>query len=225
MRKTILPFLILLFSYSLSAQQINIIKRADSLPSVKEKGLVFIHPDTDLQNYLFVGSVEISAEDFSKIIIGLQSIAVDLFANSFKYTGRKNVDGKMTMSFDLFSVTPEHLEANTQSRETNILYFLGNDKKTQKFKIDDRKVELSANETFRFEIPKNKQIKVSKGGLTGMTLIHRWREDQPVIFYALGSGNISLAGDGYSSLELAVNTGSIIELKSDFAYLLMELKK
>jgi hypothetical protein len=58
-----------------------------------------------------------------------------------------------------------------------------------------------------------------------MTVFHRWKENQSVIFYAFGSGDLSPAGDGSSSIGFVVSTGSIMELKSDFAYLLMALKK
>ncbi len=225
MRNTILSSIVLLITFSLSGQEIKIIKQADSLPKVKERGLIYIHPETDLQNYFLVGSVEISDVDFYQILSGLQSIAVDLFANAFKYIEHKNVGGKTSVTFDLYSVSQNNLEANKNYRETNVIYFFGNDKKPQKFKIDDRKIELKENEIFKYEIPKNKEIKINKGGLTGMTLFHQWRNDQPVIFYAFGSGNISFSGNGYSSIGLKVNTGNILELKSDFAYLLMVLKK
>jgi hypothetical protein len=40
----------------------------------------------------------------------------------------------------------------------------------------------------------------------------------------LGSANLATFGDGNFSIGLMVSTGIILELKSDFAYLLMEMK-
>ena len=113
---------------------------------------------------------------------------------------------------------------NQANSETNVIYFFGNDRKIQKFKIDKKKVELNPNEIYRFELPKEQDVKINKGGFTGMTIFNRWKENQPVIFYAFGSGNLSTFGDGNSSIGLIVSSGSILELKSDFAYLLMEIK-
>src|SRR5690606_8534475 len=100
-----------------------------------------------------------------------------------------------------------------------------NESKTQKFKIDNQNVELNPNEIYRFELPKDRRIKINKGSYCGMTVYHSWKESQPVIFYAFGSGNLSTYGNGYNSIELKIRTGSIMELKSDFAYLLLKLKE
>lgn len=151
--------------------------------------------------------------------------AVDLSANAFKYIGKEQSGNKTSVILDLFSAKSQLIELNEQNSQTNVIYIFGNDSKTQKFKIDDQKIELQPNEIYRFELLKNKEVKINKGGFTGMTVFHRWRENQPVIFYAFGSGNLTGHGNGSDSIGLSISTGNIIELKSDFAYLLMELKK
>lgn len=125
----------------------------------------------------------------------------------------------------MYAANQELLEHNKNNNSTNTIYFFGNDKKTQKFKIDIKKIELQPNEIYQFELPKNKEVKINKGGFAGMTVFHQWSEGQPAIFYVFGSGNLTGYGNGNDFIGLKISSGSIIQLKSDFAYLLIDLKK
>lgn len=226
MMKNLLITLILLTNFSpIIAQEIEILKQSDSIPNIKEKGLVFINEKTDLTDYHFIAKVKITSDDFNQILIGLQKTAIDLSANAFKYLKKENLENKTSVLIDLYSANPELIECNEKNNQTNLIYFFGNDSKTQKFKIDNQKIELKPNAMYRFQIPKNKKVKVNKGGFAGMTVFHHWKENQPVIFYAFGSGNLSGYADRNNTIGLSISTGTIIQFKSDFAYLLMELKK
>uniref|UniRef100_UPI00260C49F9 hypothetical protein n=1 Tax=uncultured Algibacter sp. TaxID=298659 RepID=UPI00260C49F9 len=225
MRTQILTLLNILIYGLVFSQEIEIIEKADSIPNIKEKGLAFISDKTDLKDYYFIAKIKVKANDFNQILSGLQRKAIDFNANAFKYIGKVITNKETSVSFDLYSALPELIEKSRDNLEKNIIYFFGNDKKTQKFKIDKQKIELKPNDIYRYEIPKKKEVKINKGGFTGMTVFHYWKENQPVTFYAFGSGNITGYGDGWSSIGLSINTGNIIELRNDFAYLLMELKK
>jgi len=222
----ILIFTIIFLSgfFSVSSQEVEILNKADSLPSIKEKGLVFINTETDLTDYYFIAKVKITSNDYNQILRGLQKTAIKFSANAFKYIEKEDLEDQTSVTLKLFSATDELVGINQANSETNVIYFFGNDRKTQKFKIDKKKIELNPNEIYRFELPKEQDVKINKGGFTGMTIFYRWKENQPVIFYAFGSGNLSTFGHGNSSIGLLVSSGSILELKSDFAYLLMEMK-
>ncbi len=224
--KYLLFTIILLINFvSAFAQEIEILEKSDSIPNIKEKGLVYINAKTDLTDFYFIAKLKITSDDFNLILIGLQKTAVDLSANAFKFIKKENSGNKTSVILDLFSANPQLVKLNEQNSQTNVIYFFGNDSKTQKFKIDNQKIELESNEIYSFELPKNKEVKINKGGFTGMTVFHRWRENQPAIFYAFGSGNLTGYGNGSNSIGLSISTGNIMELKSDFANLLMELKK
>ncbi|WP_296381281.1 hypothetical protein [Winogradskyella sp.] len=225
MKNLLLKIIFLFAITSAFSQEIEVIKKTDSVPNIKEKGLTFINSKTELNDYYFIAKIKVKSDDFNEIIRGIQKMAIDFSANAFKFIHNENSKNKTSVTIELFSVLPKFQEENKNNNETNVIYFFGNDTKTQKFKIDENKIELKANEIFRFEIPKNKTVKINKGGFTGMTVYHQWKEKQPVIFYAFGSGNLSTFGDGKSSVGLSINTGKIIELRNDFAYLLMEIKK
>ncbi|MFT5847795.1 MAG: hypothetical protein ACJARX_001650 [Psychroserpens sp.] len=220
----LIPFLLLGF-FSASSQDIEVLKKTDSIPSIKEKGLIFINTETDLTDYYFIAKIQIRSNDYNQILRGLQKTAIKFSANAFKYIEKEDLQDKTSVTLELFSANEELVRISQANSESNVIYFFGNDSKTQKFKIDKKKIELNPNEIYRYEILKGQDVKINKGGFTGMTVFHRWKENQSVIFYAFGSGDLSPAGDGSFSIGFVVSTGSIMELKSDFAYLLMALKK
>lgn len=208
-----------------SGQEVKIIHKSDSIPNIKERGLSFIHEKTDLDSYHLVGTVQVVASNFNEVVNGLQSSANDFSANAFKLKSFQNKKESISVTMDLYAVDLEDLEQNTSYGETNVLYFLGNDSKTQKFKINRERITLEPNKFFRYEIPKGEKIKINKGGFTGMTVYHQWVQDQPVIFYALGSGDISSSQSGGNTLNIGFSTGKFIELKGDLAYLYLNLNQ
>lgn len=120
------------------AQEIEIIQKSDSIPNIKEKGLVYIHSKTDLIDFYFIAKLKITSDDFNQILIGLQKTTVDLLANAFKYIEKVHSGNKTSVILDLFSANPQLVELNEQNSQANVIYFLGNDSKTQKFKIDQQ---------------------------------------------------------------------------------------
>ncbi|WP_157111622.1 hypothetical protein [Nonlabens spongiae] len=208
-----------------SGQEIKIIHKSDSIPNIKERGLSFIHEKTDLDSYHLVGTVQVVASNFNEVVNGLQSSANDFSANAFKLKNFTNKNESISVTMDLYAVSLKDLEQNNSHGETNVLYFLGNDSRTQKFKINREKIILESDKFFRYEIPKGEKIKINKGGFTGMTVYHQWVQDQPVIFYALGSGNVSTSQSNGTTLNIGFNTGKFIELKGDLAYLYLNLNQ
>ncbi|MGB5982632.1 MAG: hypothetical protein WBG46_10865 [Nonlabens sp.] len=215
----------ILLSGSLFAQKTEVTFKADSLPTIKERGLAFIHEETNLENYYKVGSVEIKASDFNDLVIELQAVSNDLFANAFKYKKQNTDENGFTAHYDLYSVSLDHLRNNDEYRENNVIYFFGNDAKIQKFKINMEKMKLEPGAILKYEIPKNEEVKINKGGFMGMSVYHFWEENQPVIFYAFGSGNLSSSNYSHRSLGFNVSTGKILPLRTEMAYLFMALER
>jgi len=201
-----------------------VVSRSDSLPSIKGKGLHYIHNPKLLPNLYKVGTVQITAATYNKLMLELQNIAFDLFVNAYYYRDHKQVEDLTNATFDLFSIDQQDLLRNQKDRETNVIYFLGYDKDSQAFKLNGEKVLLEPNEILRYEIPKNEEVKINKGGLFGTTVRLQWIDDQPVIFYAFGTGNISSSSNLHNSIQLNFTTGSILKLIDDWAYLLLDLK-
>jgi len=224
--KRIILLILLVNTTILYSQSLEIIRKADSIPQIKYKGLTYINSKIDITDYYFTSKIKITSNDFNEILKILQKTSIDYSANAFKLIEVNNVDNKTVVIFDLFSAKLELININNQLNETNTIYFFGNDNKTQKFKINRDKINLKPNEIFKYLIPKDTQIKINKGGITGESRYHKWIEHQPVIFYIFGSGSFNpVSDDGYSNVFLNINTGKIYEMDTNFAKLLMDLKK
>ena len=225
MKIFVFKLLILSSVFSSFSQETEIIEKRDSIPQIKEKGLSYINSGTNLNDYYFIAKVKIESNDFNEILRKLQRISIDLRANAFKLIEKDHSNNQTSVFVDLYAAQPDIVKSNDNLNEFNVIYFFGNDSRKQKFKINKTKIELNPEQIYRYEIPKNSEIKINIGGITGETVYHKWKENQSVIFYAFGSGNLSTSGDGYSTVFLSINTGKILELKTDFAKLLMDLKK
>jgi len=221
----ILIILFFLNLFSSFSQEVEVLKKNDSIPQIKEKGLAYINPKTNISDYHFIVRVKIKSNDFNTILSKLQRVSIDWNANAFRLVTKELLNNKTSIIVDLYAASPELIAINASFNESNVIYFFGNDHKKQKFKINNAKIVLNPEQIHRYEIPEKSQIKINIGGIMGETIYHRWKENQPVIFYALGSGNLSTSGNGYSNVYLHINTRKMIELKTDFAKLLMDLKK
>lgn len=77
------------------AQEIEILKKSDSIPNIKEKGLVYINEKTDLTDFHFIAKLKITSNDFNELLTGLQKSANKLSANAFKYIEKENLENKI----------------------------------------------------------------------------------------------------------------------------------
>jgi hypothetical protein len=219
-------FILLTYSCFLTAQEYEIIQKADSIPSVKEKGLTFIDTEVDLSNFYFIARIKLSEDDVNKVLLNLQKSANELSANAFKLISYKNVNNEYVIITDLFSASEVLISKVIDSREKNVIYFLADDNKEESFKLNGERIKLEPGEIFRYEIPKNQEIKINKGGLTGMTVFVSWKNEQPPIFYALGAYGLSPRSSAeYNQINFNINTGKIRSIKGDFVLLLFQLKK
>lgn len=68
MNLKILIALLFFFNVSLSfSQEVEIIKKSDSIPQIKEKGLAYINSRTNLDNYYFIARVKVKSNNFNII--------------------------------------------------------------------------------------------------------------------------------------------------------------
>ncbi len=224
--KRIILLVLVINATILQAQNFEVIQKADSIPRIKYKGLTYINPKTDIEDYYFTSKIKIVSNDFNDILKILQKTSINHSANAFKLIKSSKVNNQTVVILDLFSAKSELIRANNKLNEKNTIYIFGNDKKTQKFKINRKRIDLKPNEIFKYVITKDSPIKINKGGITGESRYHKWQENQPLIFYIFGSGNLTpTSSNGYSDLSLSRNTGKIYEMDTDFAKLLMDLKK
>ena len=73
--KNLIIFIILFLNFSpVIAQEIEILKKSDSIPIIKEKGLVYINEKTALTDFHFIAKLKITSNDFNELLTGLQNL-------------------------------------------------------------------------------------------------------------------------------------------------------
>ena len=71
-----------------------------------------------------------------------------------------------------------------------------------------------------------KELKISKGGLTGMTAWYSWKPDKPAILLTLSG--LGLAGGGVTGnggVDVGFTTGRLNKIESNLGYLYAQLLK
>lgn len=215
--KTFIRLLIFISFISSNAQNYKVLKKTDSIPITKEKGLVFIEPNTSLINFYYIATVEYTNSNINTILKELQKSSIELRANAFKLKEHKKIENKIIAQIDLYSVQENYLKENFNLHERNTIYLFGNENKSVKFKINKEKIILEPNQVFKYTLlPERGEIKINKGGITGMTVFHKWKKDQLAIFYTFSGLGIDTYG---------INTGRIYPLERNFALLIKQLLK
>jgi hypothetical protein len=222
--KNLLSIILILFPLLNFGQNFKIIKQTDSVPVIKEKGLHFIEPKTDVKNFYFIATVTYQSSDINSLIEDIRKSSINLSANAFKLISKEKINEDYLITLDLFTMNENQVRDNFYNHESNTIYFIGNEDKEVKFKIGKERITLPPDGIYKYSIPKNKEVKINKGGFTGMTIFHKWKENQPVIFYSfdgfsLGNGSYSANG----GLMVGANTGRIYSLNIDYALLIKSL--
>lgn len=217
-------FILLALQHSF-AQQITVTYQADSIPSIKEKGLYYIHPKTDISKGYHIASLTITAPDINSILAQLQQSALDYGSNAFVYNGKNRKDNQISITVDLYKVSSSIINDSKAHQPTNIIYLFGDTTKKHRVKINGTKVTILANQIYAYDIPERTTVKINKGGFTGMTIMHKWQPNQETISYALGSGRISSHPMSHQGIGFSINTGYIYKLKNDFAHLIIQLQE
>jgi hypothetical protein len=223
LNKALFTFLILIISPSfLKAQEYEIIKKVDSIPAIKEKGLTFIDTDIDLPELYFIARIKVSGDDTNTMLLQTLKSANDLSANAFKLVS--GTADQKTAIIDLFSSGEKTIEKILGNREKNVIYFLADDNKEDTFKIDGEKIKLKPKEIFKYRIPHERAVKISKGGLMGSSIMVSWKKEQSPLFFALGGYGLSPTSSvDYTQINFNINTRKIHPIKGEFVLFLTKL--
>lgn len=151
-------------------------------------------------------------------------------ANSFKFESFKKIDsenGELILS--AYYVEGSFFDINFENLPKNKIYIFGNqnllENKTQSYKVKSEKYEIENGKYKVFDINESEDIKINKGGFTGMTL---WisRKEGEFSNYLSFSG-IGLNEVGYQpyggGIGVSINTGTINRVEPNLALALLQM--
>ncbi len=232
--KQILILLCCLYGGLAYSQEIEILEKGDTLQKPKYVQFIYIADSTDLSQSIFVAKIKAtgSLRNVSNLFLFINAEAQKLGANSFKVESFKRIDsqnGELILSTYYNDGEGDFFDVNYQNLPHDKIYIFGNqdmvDSKTQNYKVNGEKHEIASGKFAVFEIKPDEEVKINKGGFTGMTL---WVKRKPEGYSSfLNFSGIGLNGASYSPMGggvgVSINTGTINKIEPNLALALLKI--
>jgi hypothetical protein len=233
MKKLLLLLVLLAIFPSLTAQKIDFISIGDTLQKPVYQQFIYISDSTDVSNSIFVGKAKCIGELKNVIFLfnSIRSKALEYGANSFKFESFKKLNGENgELILSLYYNEGDFFEHNAEKLPKNKIYIFGLQNllsdRSQTFKLDDTKYEISAGTYLEFE-RKEKETKINKGGFSGETL-HIKKSEEGFCKFLSFSGidiNGAQANPATGAVGVSFNTGKINNIEPNLALTLMRIYK
>lgn len=231
--KKIILFLLFVSHFSYS-QTVEFISKNDTLQKPKYPQFIYINDTTDTAELIKVARIKVtgSIENPRILFLTINMEAQKLGANSFQFIDfKRNEDNTAELILDVYFGTDEILEANFKNIPKNKIYIFGDDNlmrtKSQNYKIDGVKYVIGSGEFKEFSVKVGEELKINKGGFTGMTIWITGVEDKPSTFINFSGTNVT--GASYNpynrGVGVSINTGFINKMEPNFALFLLKIFK
>ena len=230
MKNFILLFLLLLGVQNW-AQQIEVLEKNDTVQRPKYQQFIYLSPSASVDQAVFVakikatGSLKNISNLFDKIKIKAQAYGANAF-QFVAFTAANPQEGELTLA--TYYAKDALLDSNFESLPKNKLYVYGNDNfletKSQSYKVQGQKQEIDSGQYQVYDLTLQKELRINKGGFTGMTVFLSMQPEGNCYF--LNFGGIGLAGaavNPYGGIGVSISTGSISHVEPNLALLLLQL--
>ena len=232
MKKTTL-FLLFICQISYS-QTIEFLTKNDTLQKPKYQEFIYINDATDTIGSIKVARIKASGgfENPTQLFLKIKSESQKLGANSFRFNEfKKNEDNSAELILDVYFSTDEILETNFKNIPKNKIYIFGDDNllstKSQNYKVNGVKYEIGAGQFKAFSVKIGEEMKINKGGFTGMTIWIKGIEDKSSTFINFSGANVT--GASYNpynrGVGISINTGFINKMEPNIALFLLKIFK
>lgn len=211
-----------------SAQQVDFLERNDTVQKPKSEQFIYIDEKTDLSNTIFVAKIKCTGkiDDIPALFLAIKSEAQKIGSNSFKFESFNRDTGELIVS--VYYAEGDFFEHNFKNLPHNKIFIFGHqnlsDSKIQSYKVDGKKFEIASGKYQEFEKNPDREIKINKGGITGMTFWISQSEQGYSSF--LSFSGIGLGGVGFgvpAAVGISINTGSINKIEPNMALTLLRI--
>lgn len=229
-----LSYLLLFASFFAFPQKIEYLEKKDSLNNSEKEFFIYLDEKTNVANSHFLAKIKSTGkiDVVSNLYEVIKTESQRIGGNSFKFVEYTKIDNENAqLTLNVFFIENNIIEENFKNLEKNKVFVFGNDNlmnsKSESFKIDNEKQEIGSGEFMQFESPIGKEIKISKGGFTGMTLWIKSKEDKPSSFLNFsGFGLSDAAYNPYSGgVGVGFTTGRINRFDPNLGLLLTKIYK
>ncbi|AZA77587.1 hypothetical protein EG347_08700 [Chryseobacterium sp. G0186] len=139
--------------------------------------------------------------------------------------GDKQSDSELIL--DTYSLENSEVEKMSELLEKNNVYIFGepsvSNDTASKFKINGDKKEVKNNTFSRVILKENEEVKIVKGGITGMAVWIKWKPEQFNRFFSFSGLGVDGLGIGSNGIGVGFNTGRINPVDRDLGYFLIQI--
>lgn len=230
MNKLIL-LLLLGSAFFAHAQDIEVIQKFDTVQQSPLNTFTYLEDATDVNTLIHKAVIQISSNAKAGIGTLFQQAKIkagDLNANSYRIIEFTHQEEGIRAVLDLYYADEISLKNNTSFQPRNTVYVFGSDTpgKIITCKVNGSKIELQPFTFYWQENKRGQEIKVSKGGVTGMTVWVTWEENKPARYITLSGFGISGGGVTPSGgAGIGFNTGRLSYIDTDFGRFLSVVMK
>jgi len=222
---------LLLFLGFAYGQKVEFLVKGDSLQKPEYQVFVYVDDKTDLSNSVFVGKVKSSGklDDVSQLFNSIKSEAIKVGATSFRFESfTRTADDFGELVLSVYFNQGDFFDVNFGNLPKDTIFIFGSPdltaNKKQSYKVDGNKHEIASGTFKRFDIPTGKEVRISKGGFTGMTLWVGRKEggySSFLGFSGIGVNQIGVSPTGGGGIS--INTGTIHKLEPNLALALSRI--
>ena len=213
-----------------SGQTVEVVKQGEKI-SVYGQDFEILEPGTDTTQYTFVATIKASGGQpegtLQRLFFALKDEGMRLGGNTFRIKSFQH-DGELILVLDVLYGAIQILEDNIKRHPKNVVFIFGGEIQNNDLytcRVDNKKVEFKSGTYLKYEIPPNGELKVSKGGLTGMAAWFGWKEGRPAITLSLSGAEVLGGGVSPTGAGIGFTTGSLNKIDNNLGYLYTRLLK
>lgn len=230
--KRLLLLLLLLTQNTIFSQTIEFLEKKDSIENPKYKQFIFLSKETDISESRFIAKVKSTGnlKNVTQLYDKIKNELQNYGANSFKFESFKKLNdenGELILS--TFYSNDSILTENFKKLPKNMVYVYGDqdmtNKKTQTYKLQGEKQEIENGKFKKIEVKLGEELKINKGGFTGMTYWIKGEADKNSYFLSFSGIGLNGVSNNYQTGGVGVNitTGKINKIEPNLALVLLEI--
>lgn len=233
-KKRILLFLSLIYCGLVYSQKVVFLEKNDTIEKPKYQNFIFISDSTDISESKYVAKIKSigSLKNVINLYLIIKHEAQKIGANSFKIESFNKIDsenGELILSAYYNEDEGDFFYNNFLKLPKNKIYIFGNpnllENNSQSYKIRNDKFEIANGKFKDFDIKIGEEVKVNKGGFTGMTLFITGKEKGFCTF--LSFSGIGINGASYNpyggGVGINFTTGKIDKIEMNLALALLKI--
>lgn len=216
--KKLLLLQFIISAFTAYSQDIEVLYNFDSSRADMQDEFLYIEDSIELNILTHVAIVQVSnATGVETLYNFFRNQAGELGANCYRVTEFEHQENGSRIILDLYYANKAAKENIRQHKPQNTVYVFGSfyPGKLYSCKVNDRKIELPPFTFCRQENKPGQEIKVSKGGLTGMTVWVTWAENKPARYITLTGFGLNGVGAGGGGVGVGFNTGRLAYLEPE----------